>query len=164
MNLFQALECLEQHIPAPSEGLPDDVFYFISRMTPLVNVDLLLKDEQGRTLLAWRDDPYAGQGWHIPGGIVRFKETFAERICKVAQSELGCTIEFDPEPVAINQLIHKERDTRGHFISLLYRCRIPAAYIPQNAQYLPGERGYLQWHDTCPDNLIVYHEIYRDYI
>ena len=24
-------------------------------------------------LLTWRNDDYAGKGWHIPGGIVRFQ-------------------------------------------------------------------------------------------
>jgi colanic acid biosynthesis protein WcaH len=159
-----AIEIIEQHILNPTEGLPDEVFYFISRTTPLVNVDLLIKDEQRRTLLAWRNDPYAGQGWHIPGGIVRFKETFEERIRKVAETELGIAIHFEPEPIALNQLIHKERDTRGHFISLLYRCHLSSSFIPPNKGLAQGDRGFLQWHNTCPDNLISYHDIYYNYI
>ena len=164
MPLADAVKVIEQQISNPSEGLPDEVFYFISRTTPLVNVDLLIKDEQGRTLLAWRNDPYAGKGWHIPGGIVRFKETFEERIHKVAESELGVPISFAPEPIALNQLIHTERDTRGHFISLLYRCHFSGSFIPPNTGLTPGDRGYLKWHDTCPDDLITYHGIYRKHI
>jgi ADP-ribose pyrophosphatase YjhB (NUDIX family) len=164
MNIFQAIEFLEYQTPDPSQGLPDEIFYFISRTTPLVNVDLLIKDDNGQTLLAWRNDPYAGRGWHVPGGIVRFKETFEERIRKVAESELGVSVTFDPTPLALNQLIHKERDTRGHFISLLYKCYLPASYVPSNKGLAPGDRGYLQWHDSCPDDLIPYHEMYRGYL
>lgn len=164
MDIFQAIQFLDNQISNPSEGLPDEVFYFISRTTPLINVDLLIKDEIGRTLLAWRNDPYCGEGWHIPGGIIRFKETLEERIRKVAEIELGTDVLFDPEPIALNQLIHKERDTRGHFISLLYRCHLPGTYVPLNAGRGPGDRGYLQWHDSCPDNLIQYHAIYRSYL
>ena len=76
-------------------GLPDEVFYYISRTTPLVNVDLLIKDENGRTLLSWRNDRYAGKGWHVPGGIVRFKETLETRVQKVAEIEVGVNISFE---------------------------------------------------------------------
>ena len=164
LTIAEAITSIERQLRNPTEGLPDELFYFISRTTPLVNVDLLLQDERGRTLLSWRDDQYAGKGWHIPGGIVRFKETFGERILKVAAAELGCSVRFEPEPIALNQLIHKERATRGHFISLLYRCHLPTSFLPQNSGLVPGERGYLQWHDTCPDNLITYHDIYRKFI
>ena len=164
MAVADAIEFIQQQIVNPSKGLPDEVFYFISRTTPLVNVDLLIKDENGRTLLAWRNDQYAGQGWHVPGGIVRFKETFEERIRKVAESELGCAVHFEPEPIALNQLILKERDTRGHFISLLYNCSLPGSFLPSNRGLAPGDRGYLQWHDSCPDDLIKYHEMYRNYL
>lgn len=164
MTLSDVITFLDQQVVNPSEGLPDEIFYYISRMTPLINVDLLIKDENGRTLLAWRNDQYAGEGWHVPGGIVRFKETFEERIKKVAGTELGTSVNFDPIPIALNQLIHPERDVRGHFISLLYSCSLPAAFIPPNKGLAFGDRGYLMWHDYCPDKLITYHEIYRNLI
>ena len=53
-------------------------------LTPLVNVDLLIKDS-GRTLLTWRDDEFYGPGWHIPGGILGFKERALDRLAKVAE-------------------------------------------------------------------------------
>ena len=60
-----------------SEGqdLPEELFRFISTISPLVNVDLLIKDDTNRTLLTWRDDEHYGAGWHVPGGIIRFKES-----------------------------------------------------------------------------------------
>ena len=73
MNIVDAIKCLKQEVPNPSKGLPDDLFYYISSTTPIINVDLLIKDEKECALLAWRDDQYAGKGWHVPGGIIRFK-------------------------------------------------------------------------------------------
>jgi colanic acid biosynthesis protein WcaH len=164
MSIEDAVAILVESCPAPSEGLPDEIFYYISRTTPLVNVDLLIKDEKGRVLLAWRDDPYAGTGWHVPGGIVRFKETLETRIEKVAETEIGARIRFDPVPIAINQLIHPDREIRGHFISMLYNCFLPGGFSPLNKGLSTGERGYLMWHESCPSNLITYHYIYRQYI
>jgi ADP-ribose pyrophosphatase YjhB (NUDIX family) len=165
MNIVDAIAIIDQQVPNPSMGLPDELFYFISRTTPLVNVDLLIKDENGRTLLAWRDDQYAGRGWHVPGGIIRFRETLETRIEKVAESELGVSaISFEPVPVALNQVITPEREIRGHFISLLYRCFLSSSFVPKNAGLTVKDRGYAMWHDRCPDSLLKFHEIYREYI
>jgi len=165
MNIADAIEFLNKKITNPKEGLPDELFYYVSRITPLVNVDLLIKDENGRTLLAWRDDQYCGKGWHMPGGIVRFRETFKERVKKVAKTEIGADINFDPIPIAVNQLIHPELETRSHFVSILYKCFLLSTFVPQNKGLSPKDAGYLMWHDTCPDNLIKFHEIYyRKYI
>jgi len=163
-SVAAAVGTLDALVPDPAAGLPDDLFYFVSRVTPMVNVDLLVKDDRGRTLLAWRDDPYAGQGWHIPGGIIRFRETFEMRIRKVAETEIGAPVEFDPAPLAINQIIHPVRANRGHFISLLYRCRIPGDFVPANRGLSRRDAGYLRWHDFCPDDLLELHGIYRSYL
>jgi len=165
MNIKDAIAVLEKEVKNPSAGLPDDLFYYVSRVTPLVNVDLLIKDKKGRTLLSWRDDSFCGKGWHVPGGIVRFKETFEERLKKVAETEIGSLVNFDPAPITINQLIHPELKSRNHFISVLYKCFIPGTFIPKNSGLSDKDKGYLKWHASCPDNLIEYHKIYyRKYI
>lgn len=164
MNITDAIAVLDRQVPDPSLGLPDKVFYYISRTTPLVNVDLLIKDENGRTLLSWRNDRYSGEGWHVPGGIVRFKETLEARVEKVAEYEIGTAIQFDPKPFAINQMIHQERDIRGHFISLLYKCFLTSTFTPKNEGLSVGDGGYLLWHERCPEDLLHPHEIYRKYI
>ena len=88
----------------------------------MANVDLLIKNKKKQTLLIWRDDKYYGPGWHIPGGIIRFKETFSSRIHKVAESELGMSVSHTKDPITIKELFAKNRDVRGHFITFLYEC------------------------------------------
>jgi len=163
MNIHEAIEFLDKQISDSSSGLPEELFFFISRLTPMVNVDLLIKDENGRTLLSWRDDSFAGAGWHLPGGIVRFKEKLEERVLKVAETEIGTVVEFDPVPVTINQVICKH-DTRGHFISILYKCFLSNKFIPTNTGLTNTDKGYLMWHDSCPENMVEVHEMYRRYI
>jgi len=162
MDIKKAIEVLDKQIGNPSNGLPKEVFLFISKLTPMVNVDLLIKDEKGRVLLSWRDDIY-GVGWHIPGGIIRFKEKIEKRIEKVAETEIRAKVKFDPEPIAINEVIC-EHDVRGHFISLLYKCFLSSKFVPENKGLKENEPGYLRWHDSCPSNLIKCHEMYRKFI
>jgi colanic acid biosynthesis protein WcaH len=163
-SIEASIATLIEAVPEPSSGLPESLFYYISRTTPLTNVDLLIKDEKGRTLLSWRNDPYAGIGWHVPGGIVRFKEKLETRVQKVAEVEIGTSLSFDPTPIALHQIIHHERDIRGHFISLLYKCFLSSTFALVNEGLSPEDAGYLAWHDRCPANLIQVHEIYRKFI
>ena len=165
MNIADAIEILDKNVPNQSVGLPDELFYYISKTTPLVNVDLLIKDENRRNLLAWRNDQYAGSGWHIPGGIIRFKETFDERIQKVAQFEVGvANIQYNSTPLALNQIILNDYEIRGHFISILYECFLSSTFIPENKGISKDDTGYLSWHESCPDALFELHEIYRNFL
>lgn len=163
MDITEAIAAIEENLGDPRGGLPEELFLFASSITAMVNVDLLIKDEAGRTLLAWRDDMYCGAGWHVPGGIIRFKERLHERLEKVALTEIGTEVEYDPAPLVINELFIKPR-VRGHFISFLYRCSLPASFVPPNRGLAPTDPGFLRWHDGCPDDLLSVHEQYRGYI
>ncbi len=168
-KLLDRAETLAEEIraltPNPREALPPPVFRLVSQLTPLINVDLLIRDDAGRTLLTWRADEFYGPGWHIPGGIIRFKEKIATRIARVAENELGGTVDFDPAPLAMHEIMAPHRDVRGHFISLLYACRMrtpPAAALGASGQV--PTNGAWQWHEVCPGNLIHVHEMYRPFI
>lgn len=147
-------------------GLPKSVFFFVSQLVPMVNVDLIIKNTQGQTLLTWREDEFYGPGWHVPGGIIRFKELAETRIQKVAQLELNVNVIAEKTPICIKEVMAKDRDVRGHFISMLYQCRLDgelqASQIYQ--PHLPNQNGHWQWHDGCPDNIISQHEMYRAYM
>ncbi|AOZ50330.1 NUDIX hydrolase [Chromobacterium vaccinii] len=163
--VLQAIETLREAVGSARDGLPEEVFLFVSSLTPMVNVDLLIRDDQGRTLLTWRHDRFYGPGWHIPGGIIRFKESSAERIAAVAAKELGVEAAFDPRPLCQHEIVNHSRDVRGHFISLLHECRLRTP--PDEARrFDPASPrdGDWAWHRRCPDNLIRVHEIYRAFI
>ena len=153
-------------LPAnPAEGLPEDVFLLVSRLTPMINVDLLIKDREGRTLLTWRDDGYCNPGWHIPGGIIRYKESISDRIKKTALNEIGTEVKFIKKPLEIKEFVHPLRKNRGHFISLLYRCFLVGA-MDRGRMFKSGrpKSGEWAWHDKCPVNLLSVHEVYRRHI
>ena len=164
MECNDLIRMLESFIPDPHQGLPGDVFLFLSRITPLINVDLLIKDEMNCTLLTWRDDGFSAPGWHVPGGIIRYKETAATRIKAVGRQELGAEVEFDSVPIAINEVIHPTRKIRGHFISLLFRCRLITP-PDESRHYQTGDLrpDFWMWHETYPLNMIPVHEMYRPF-
>lgn len=165
MKIKETIKSLETFIKNPSEGLPEEIFLLVSRIVPMVNVDLLIKNKKNQTLLTWRDDGYWKSGWHIPGGIIRYKETFADRLNAVADIELGAKITFKKKPLAINEFIHPSRNNRGHFISLLFECRLISP-LDESIKFKKGipKPGEWAWYSKCPDKIIsIHNDLYRKY-
>lgn len=152
----------------PETGLGNDLFLFSSTLAPVVNVDLLITNPKQQILLAWRNDPHSGIGWHIPGGCVRFKETLEERIQKTAVAEIGTHLQYDKEPIKVFEIFSdgyrkglEDQRERAHFITLVYRCRIPDDWEINKHTANPGEAGYLKWFDALPENLLAVQNCYR---
>jgi len=157
-------EIITSLCPDPKNGLNKELFHLISSLTPIINVDLLIKNDNNQTLLTWRDDEFYGPGWHIPGGVIRFKESINDRIQLVAKNELDLTIQYNPSPITMREVFNNDRDIRGHFISLLYRCENlsePAEHLRFSSTL---KNGFWKWHDNCPIDIIKVHEPYRDFI
>lgn len=163
MNLKEILNEARRFVDDPTKGVPEELFLFMSEMMPLQNVDLLVRDKVGKVLLAWRNDPWWGNGWHVPGGIIRVKETFEERIQRTAEAELHSTVTFQKEPLEIVPIIAKEFIQRGHHITFVYDCKVPEGYQINNGGLTERDTGFLAWHGTFPAEILRCHEFYRKY-
>lgn len=165
MKIEKAIRNLESFIRDASKGLPEDVFLLISRLTPLINVDLLIRNRRKQTLFTWRDDGYFPAGWHIPGGIVRYKEMFSERIRAVAATELAAKVKFVSAPLAIQEVIIPSFKNRAHALSFLYECSLISP-LPKKLRYKKGspKQGEWKWHDSCPKDLIQGQRMYRRFL
>lgn len=138
------------------QGLPEAVFEMISELTPMVNVDLFIRNNLGYILLIWRDDEYCGCGWHIPGGILRFQETREERLRITARKELHSEINFNKNPIAVNEIIMPQK-IRGHFLSFLYQCQLPSncpEFVVEGAVKAKPAPGEIRWHKSSPDQWV----------
>lgn len=162
-DLAGAVTAIDQAVPDSRAGLPDDLFYLVSRMTPLINVDLLVGNERGEILLTWRHDRFYGPGWHIPGGIIRFKEHMHDRIQAVARQELQARVVHDPEPMAVTEIMNPSRDIRGHFISLTFRCSLLDPLPPDTAASSDdgAKPGQWRWFSSMPGNMITQHQRFK---
>ncbi len=165
-KLANSLAVINDLLPDSKDGLPDEVFYLVSRLTPLVNVDLLIVNEQNQKLLTWRNDQFYGPGWHIPGGIIRFKELAETRISKVAALELGVTVSCDNRPLVIREIMNPNRDVRGHFISMVYKCKLSSQPLLANSAPTSGAilNGQWRWFSSMPPNMIKQHLQFEELI
>lgn len=73
--------------------LPADVFKQIIDTTPLVSIDLVVRDTAGRVLLGKRNNRPAQGFWFVPGGRIVKNERLADAFKRLTLDELGC--EYD---------------------------------------------------------------------
>ena len=116
-NICQALDNMDG-----TAGIGKILFESISRLTPAVSVELIIKSrDQRSSLLTWRDDDLYGPGWHVPGGVVRFKETLTSRVQEVLKNEIGASASKIEGPIGFHEIFNEKRDKRGHFICFVYK-------------------------------------------
>lgn len=169
MTITEAISVLDKEcLPAPND-IPEAILFFISRHTPLINIDLLIRDEcKQNVLLSWRNDVMFNIGWSIPGGIIRCKETLKDRIIKTAQNEINKNIKryinfnYIEIPIYIHEFINPNQQIRCHHISFIYECFVSNNIII-NENIKEGMSGYLKWFHSCPNDLIKIHEVYKKF-
>jgi colanic acid biosynthesis protein WcaH len=148
--------------------LGPEIFHLVSSITPIINVDLLIQktnSKKTKTLLIWRDDDYY-KGWHLPGGVIRFKESIFTRVEIVAKEELGTSLAFISYPIEVIENINPHRNIRGHFISLLFHCELkrPPEKSLQNLDLLRPKKNHWYWHASAPPDLLVQQSMYKKYL
>ena len=72
-----------------SNHLPAEVFGEVIRNTPLVAIDLVVRDQSGRALLGKRLNRPAQGYWFAPGGRIRKNETLDAAFLRLTAAELG---------------------------------------------------------------------------
>lgn len=150
-SVCKALDAMEG-----TAGIGKNLFESISRLTPAVSVELIIKSQdQKSNLLTWRDDELYGPGWHVPGGVVRFKETLSARVDKVLKQEIAASAKKIEGPIGFHEIFNEQRDKRGHFICFVYKVILSEdPPIETRAQDRTIVDGNWRWFTNCPDNLI----------
>ncbi|MGV1098241.1 GDP-mannose mannosyl hydrolase [Thiovibrio sp. JS02] len=64
-------------------------FLTIIDQTPLVSVDLVIKNPQGEVLLGLRRNRPARDSWFVPGGRIKKNERIAAAIQRISLAEVG---------------------------------------------------------------------------
>ena len=69
--------------------LPGETFKSVIQHTPLISIDLIVKNEQGEVLLGKRVNAPAKGCWFVPGGRLRKNETLDDAFIRLVREELG---------------------------------------------------------------------------
>ncbi|MFT5713211.1 MAG: colanic acid biosynthesis protein WcaH [Glaciecola sp.] len=69
--------------------LDESTFKTVIASTPLVSIDLVIKNTHGEYLLGFRNNRPAQGFWFVPGGRVLKDETMDDAFIRLCQNELG---------------------------------------------------------------------------
>jgi len=133
---------LAKKIFQSKNGLPLAAFDILVKIVPFVACELVVVSQRGEFLLTYRKDKF-WNGWHFPGGLLRYNDTFKKRLAETATRELNVKLESCE---FLFPIIYRVPQTpRGHTVSMVFLCRIQ------------GQPKEGRWFKVMPENIIREH-------
>ena len=75
--------------------LSPELFQTVVASTPLVSIDLIIRNKAGDVLLGLRKNRPAQGYWFVPGGRILKDESFHKAFSRLVYDELGCSMNID---------------------------------------------------------------------
>lgn len=150
------------NVQGTSGYLDDAVFKTVVANVPLVSIDLIVRDEEGRILLGKRVNKPARGMWFSMGGRVMKNEAIADAIRRISQTELGVEPASKPAFLGVFEHFYDEGIFEGvstHYVNLGYEIEVKT--LPS----LPKEQ-HSQYRWFTPDELMrsdAVHQYVKDY-
>jgi colanic acid biosynthesis protein WcaH len=72
--------------------LDDTTFKTVIASTPLISIDLVVKNTKGEYLLGYRNNRPAQGFWFVPGGRILKNETMDDAFIRLCKNELGVSL------------------------------------------------------------------------
>ena len=143
--------------------LEKELFSSIIANAPLISIDLVIKDSEGKVLLGKRINKPAKNSWFVPGGRIFKDESLDDAFIRTVKEELGLNIErkdaiFDKtyEHFYENNVFDDKFST--HYIVLAHKIKI------DNLPILNNQHSDYKWFEV--DELLQdknVHKYTKDY-
>ena len=131
------------------QRLETELFKQVVAHTPLVSIDLIVRNGQGQVLLGQRLNRPAKGYWFVPGGRICKDETMASAFTRLAKEELGLGRELT-QATCLGPYEHfytdnfSGTDFTTHYVVLGYRldAEITLTDLPKE------QHGHYRWFDV----------------
>ncbi|NPA54197.1 MAG: GDP-mannose mannosyl hydrolase [Aquificae bacterium] len=141
-----------------------EIFHCIIKHTPLVSIDIIIRNKEGKYLLGLRKNRPAKGFWFVPGGRIFKGETIEEAFRNITRNELG--IEFnksDAKFLGVFEHFYDDNffgeDTGTHYIVNAFLLEIGDVELKPDIQH-----EAFRWatrEEILSDNKV--HEYCKDY-
>lgn len=136
----------------PNKGpkqLGPDEFVEVVKRTPLVSIDLIVKNDRGRILLGLRKNEPAKDFWFVPGGRILKDERIAQAFERIAYNELGIRLPYeDAEFVGVFEHLYPNNFTQNQDFSTHYVVLAHRILVDETSLRLPDDQHtQYQWLD-----------------
>lgn len=129
--------------------LSDPVFSIVIDATPLVSLDLIVRNSAGQILLGERMNRPAQGYWFVPGGRIRKMESLSSAFERLTREELGIRFEL-ADAVLLGPFDHFYQDSvfgdspSTHYVAIAYE--LLAGDLINDLQALPQQQhGRYRW-------------------
>ncbi len=128
--------------------LDSTTFSTIIGNTPLISIDLIVKNDQGQVLLGKRVNKPALDSWFVPGGRIYKDETLDDAFARIVNDELGLSFNrLDAKFYGLYEHFYEDNvfgdDFSTHYIVLAHEIHIESSIPLTNDQH-----SSYQWFDT----------------
>jgi len=133
--------------------LPEKEFFDIySKVTKLV-VGLVIKNEKGILLTLRKKNGWINQ-WHIPGGIVHYREAIKDTVKRIAKEELGVDVSIKKILGYIEYFSEIEERGFGYTVGLVF------SVDPENNNFLEGDSKKVEFFKSLPENTVQEEKVF----
>lgn len=148
--------------------LSDDDFKAVIGNTPLISIDLIVRNANAEVLLGERQNRPAQGFWFVPGGRVRKNETLDDAFLRLTEEELGLVIaRQDAKWLGVYQHFYTDSvfgegddAPSTHYIVLAYEIdQLPQMEMTQNQQH----HAFQWWNEEKLLNSQDVHRYTKDY-
>lgn len=122
--------------------LPDQVFKTVIQSTPLISIDLVVRNEKNEVLLGKRLNAPAKGFWFVPGGRIQKDENIDQAFIRLVNQELGINsgvTKKDSNFLGIYEHFYEdnfyEEDFTTHYIVMGYEINISQSLIEKLSQH-----------------------------
>lgn len=136
--------------------ISEEKFKVVLESTPLVSIDLLVEDEEGRFLLGYRKNRPAQHYWFAPGGRIQKNESLAAAFKRLTRQELGTEFSIE-QATLVGPFDHFYddcvfgTDISTHYVAIAYKLKVVSlSSLPEQ------QHSDYHWHsvsaillDTC---------------
>lgn len=129
--------------------LSDPVFSIVIDATPLVSLDLIVRNSAGQILLGERMNRPAQGYWFVPGGRIRKMESLSSAFERLTREELGLRFALT-DAVLLRPFDHFYQDSvfgdlpSTHYVAIAYE--LLAGDLINDLQALPQQQhGRYRW-------------------
>lgn len=115
----------------------------VVELTPLVSIDLVVRDDAGRMLVGLRTNRPARGTWFVPGGRVGKNERLAAAFARISRGELGRELAMsEARPLGVFEHFYDdnfagEPHFGTHYVVLVYALAVDPARLtlPERDQH-----------------------------
>lgn len=132
--------------------ISDDQWATVVDNVPIVSVDLVVRHDGGVVLGKRQNEPAQGE-WFVPGGTVRKNEPLEEAVHRVADEELGVTVEIDRRLGTYEHfwdVADTGSDDGKHYVPIGYEVTVTDGALETDAQHSDLRTFYPPTGDDTP--------------